>query len=233
MSEPTLDFDQYQFLTFDCYGTLVDWENGILNAIQPILHQHNVAIDSPYLFELFDRFEQEIKAKSANFIKYREVLNGTMKKFANHFDVRFSQNEIEALANSVKNWPLFSDTNEALKFLKQKYKLVVVSNIDEDLFAQTANNFSVCLDDAVLAEQIQSYKPATKHFEITVQRLDTTKEKILHIAQSVVHDIIPANKLGWDNIWVRRYGGRLGTPTPESNPTLTVDNLQSLVDLIK
>lgn len=233
MSEQTLDFEQYQFLTFDCYGTLVDWEKGILNAIQKVLHRHNITIDSQQLFELFDRFEQEVKTKSENFIKYREVLNRTMQKFADHFDVRFSQSEIEALASSVANWPLFPDTNEALEFLKQKYKLVVVSNIDEDLFAQTANNFSVSLDNTVLAEQIQSYKPATKHFEITVQRLGTTKENILHVAQSIIHDIIPANNLGWDNIWVRRYRGRLGTPTPESNPMLTVDDLQSLVDLIK
>lgn len=184
------------------------------------------------LFKLFDQFERGTKAESDQFITYRSVLHGVMTKFEDHFNLSLSRNEIESLADSIKKWPLFQDTNQALRKLREKYDLVVVSNIDEDLFNQTAQNFSVPIDDTVLADQVRSYKPSLKHFEVALEKLETTPATILHVAQSVYHDIKPATELGWDTVWVRRYGGRMGSPPPKCKPSLVVDDLQSLVAVL-
>ncbi|QYO62519.1 HAD family hydrolase [Leptolyngbya sp. 7M] len=140
-----LDFERYEALTFDCYGTLVDWETGMLGALKPLLAQHGVELDDDAILDLFAEFEAELE--QGEYKPYRQVLEQVVQKFGERFGFSPSEAEKSALPNSIQQWLPFSDTVDALKALKQKYKLVILSNVDDDLFADTAKHLQVPFDD--------------------------------------------------------------------------------------
>ncbi len=228
-----INFNQYKALTFDCYGTLIDWENGILGVLKPLLLAHNTNLDDEQILELFTEFEAELE--KGEYIKYREVLKRVVQKFGERFGFEPTADELNSLADSIQHWLPFPDTVEALRALKQKFKLVIISNVDDDLFAFSAKQLEVEFDQIITAEQAKSYKPSLNNFRLAIERIDLPLEQILHVAASVYHDIVTAKSLGLSTVWVNRHGDQKGiftTGSPVSQPHLEVPNLKTLAALV-
>ncbi len=228
-----LRFENFETLTFDCYGTLIDWEKGILSSLKPVLVNHGIAIDGDEVLEIYAGLEA--KAEQGDYQTYKSVLRTVLTGFGKKFAFKPSGEELNAFSTCVKNWPPFDDSTEALKALQTKYKLCILSNIDDDLFTYSAEHLQVNFDTVFTAQQIGSYKPALKNFEFAIKHIGVPKEQILHVAQSLFHDIVPAKKLGLSTAWINRRKGKEGfgaTPPAEAKPDFEFPNLKSLVDSI-
>lgn len=229
-----MKFDQYQALTFDCYGTLVDWETGILTALRPVLARHNVSLSDAAIIEAYSRFEA--RSETGTYRRYRDVLNGVVRQFGAEYGFEPTEAEANALVASFGQWKPFPDTVPALQALKRRFKLVILSNVDDDLFALTAQQLLVSFDDVITAQQIGSYKPALRNFETAIARIGPPKERILHVGASLYHDIVPAKTLGLAAVWVNRWKGKGGigatAPTP-GMPDLEVPDLKTLAALVE
>ncbi|QLE55878.1 haloacid dehalogenase type II [Nostoc sp. TCL26-01] len=228
-----IDFNQYKALTFDCYGTLINWESGILTSIQPVLTAHNINLSDELILEHFAEFESALE--QGEYRRYRDVLRGVVQKFAEQFDFEPTTHEINSLADSIQHWQPFSDTVAALKSLKQKFGLVIISNVDNDLFAFSAKLLQVEFNHVITAEQAKSYKPSLNNFRLAIERIGIPQQQILHVAASVYHDIVPAKSLGIATVWVNRRGEQkgAGAALPAiAQPDLEVPDLQTLVSEI-
>jgi len=221
----TIDLNDYQVFTFDCYGTLIDWETGVLTAVAPILSNHNIHLTNEQIFNAFGEIENEIEA--GEYIKYRQVLRNVVKKMGDRFNFTPNLTEIDALAASLTTWRPFPDTVEALQVLKQKFKLAVISNVDDNLFSETVKHLQVDFDCVITAEQIKTYKPSHNNFHVAFDKIGLPKEKILHVAASVYHDIIPAKALGMSAVWVNRRGVK-----QDSGADLEVPDLKTLASIV-
>lgn len=228
-----INFNRFEVLTFDCYGTLIDWESGMLLALQSILSTHHIELDETSILEYFAKFESELE--QGEYIKYRTVLQGVVQKFGEKLEFSPSTAELNALADSIQNWQPFSDTVEALKILKQRFKLAIISNIDDDLFAFSAKRLLVPFDLIVTAEQVKSYKPSLQNFKVAIQKLGVLPENILHVACSVYHDIVPGRSLGLSTVWVNRRHGKQGAGAAlpaQGQPDLVVPDLKTLTEMV-
>ena len=230
---PKINFDKFKVLSFDCYGTLIDWEKGILTAIIPVLKKHDIEADNKQILELYAKFES--KAEKGRYIKYKDVLRKVMKEISKKFGFTPSAKESECLVNSLNNWKPFPDTVAALQKLKKKFRLAIISNIDNDLLAFSTRHLKVKFDYMITAEQVKSYKPSLNNFRVAIKRTGLSSKEILHVAQSIYHDIIPAKKVGLSNVWVNRRKDKKGfgaTPPARSKPNLEVPDLRMLVSII-
>jgi len=224
-----LDFDQFAYLTFDCYGTLIDWERGIVQALRPVLASHGVELSDDEMLERFG--ELESAAEKAPYKRYREVLATVLDGFGEAFGFTPTTDERETFGGSVEHWPAFPDSPEALKMLSQRFKLVILSNVDDDLFAFSAKRLGVEFADVITAQQVGSYKPDLRNFQVMLERTGNQPERVLHVAQSLFHDIAPAKSLGLTTVWVNRRHDRPGfgaTPPAEATPDLEVPDLITL-----
>jgi 2-haloacid dehalogenase len=220
-------------LTFDCFGTLIDWERGILTALQPILRARSISLDDDDVLQRFAPLEAA--AEAGPYVTYRAVLGQVVDGFGEQLGFAATQAERYALSESVPSWPPFADTGPGLRALKTRFKLAVITNCDTDLFAATAKQFPVSFDEVITAEQVGSYKPSRKNFEVAFERLGVPRENILHVAQSLYHDIAPARELGLTTVWVNRRGNASGsgaTPQATATPDYEVPDLRSLVELL-
>ena len=227
-----IQFDSYSTITFDCYGTLVDWEGGMLAALTPLLAKHGVELTDSQILHQFGTYES--KLEQGPYLSYREILKGVVKKFGADFGFDPSLNEQDALPDSIKYWQPFPDTIAALKQLKQSLKLAIISNVDDGLFADTAQNLEVEFDYIITAEQVKSYKPSLKNFEYAIDRMGCRADQIIHAAGSIYHDIVPASSLGLTTVWVDRrasQGGSGAAPTAEGQADLVVPDLKTLASL--
>jgi len=227
-----LDFSQFEYLTFDCYGTLINWETGILAALRPILLAHGIELPDEEILRLYGDFESE--AQSGDYRLYRSILEAVIRAFGDQFGFTASAAETQSLPNSLAQWPPFPDTVEALRILRTRFKLAIVSNVDDDLFAGTAKLLEVPFDAIITAEQAGSYKPSHRNFELALQRIARPKDKVLHVAQSLFHDIAPARALGIKSVWVNRRASQPGpgaTKPANAIPDLEVRTLRALADL--
>jgi 2-haloacid dehalogenase len=225
-----LDAASFDALTFDCYGTLIDWATGISRALQPILHNHDVEVEDDELFRLYGRFEKDVE--SGEYVRYREVLRRVGRRLGTHFGFTPTNAELERFADSVGRWPVFGDTNTALGRLGEHFRLAVVSNVDDDLFHDTARHFTITFDEVVTGEQMGAYKPDLAPFETAFTRLGVPPNRLLHVARSVYHDVNPSGRMGISCAWVQRYDERFDPPTPQTDPVLTVSDLSSLADAL-
>ena len=228
-----IDFQQFEVLSFDCYGTLIDWESGILTPLKTILSNHNINIGDQQILELFA--QRESIQEERKYLKYREVLKKVVQDFGEKLSFEPSEEELKALAESIRSWEPFTDTVRALKALQKRYKLTIISNIDNDLFAYTAKKLEVEFDWIITAEQVKSYKPSLRNFEFAIQKMGIAPNKLLHVAQSVYHDIVPAKTMGLTAVWVNRRQGKEGfgaTAPATGNPDLEVPDLKTLVSLM-
>ncbi len=227
-----IDLDSFEILSFDCYGTLADWGSGILPALAPILARHRCSAPARQLLEAYGRLESS--AEKPPYRPYSIVLREVMEGLGRMLGFSPAGVELDALASSIASWVPFPDTREALRALRTKYRLAILSNIDDDLFAMTAPTLGVELDWVVTAGQIGAYKPSLENFRLALARFGRPKEKVLHVAQSLFHDIAPARALGLASIWVNRRHGLPGagaTPPADGRPDLEVRDLKSLASL--
>jgi 2-haloacid dehalogenase len=222
-----LDFDRFQAITFDSYGTLIDWETGLLAALQRILQAHSQNLSDKQVLEIYGELEPPAQNP---YRRYREVLGVVVRGYGERLGFQVSDSEANSLPESIKSWQPFPDTVAALKKLKTKYKLAIISNIDDDLLAATTPKLQVVFDEVVTAEQARAYKPSPAPFRLALQRLGLPPDQVLHAGQSVYHDVIPAKALGIAAVLVHRRGFGATRPTA-GEPDLRVPDLQTLASL--
>ena len=227
-----LDLTRFKVLTFDCYGTMIDWESGIFSALRPILAAHKKSIADSELLRLYS--ELEASAEQGEFLPYRDVLQSVVRGFGERLGFSPTADEVRSLPESLANWPPFADTVAALRKLKTHYQLAVISNVDDDLFAATAPKLEIAFDRVITAQQAGCYKPCMKIFELAEERIGVSRDHWLHVGQSIYHDVIPAQSLGIATVWVNRPSPRPGAGAAKAatgKPDLEVPNLKTLADL--
>jgi len=216
----------FEALTFDCYGTLIDWETGMVNGLEP-LTSRLPDLDRDAILEAHAKAESTQQAQTPS-MKYRELLAIVYKRLAERWQIPVSHEECLTYGRSVANWPAFPDTAEALRYLKKHYKLVILSNVDNASFATSLPKLGVDFDAIYTAEDVGSYKPNDANFHYmldTIGDIGVTKDKILHVAESLFHDHVPANRHGLANCWIHRRPavGGFGAPmNPGEMPTTTM-----------
>jgi 2-haloacid dehalogenase len=227
----------FKLLTFDCYGTLIDWEAGILAVLRPWAERSGLRASDDELLAAFGKAESAAE-REAPYAVYRDILRGTMSRIATQFGKAARASEQDALALSVGDWPAFADTAESLHALHEWHKLMVVSNVDKASFARTAPKLGVRLDGLVTAEEVGAYKPDERMFRRALEVAagwGIGPQEILHVAQSLYHDIVPAKRLGLATVWVDRRVGRPGGAAPMAPghvvPDLRVTSLRELVEV--
>ena len=224
-----LDFTRFEVLTFDCYGTLINWEAGILLALRRILSAHGKEIDDATLLKLYGDFEQ--RSEQGVFHPYREVLESVIRQFGVELRFAPTAEEVRSLPDSLSTWQPWPDTVAALRQLKTRFRLAILSNVDDDLFALTRPQLEVDFDEAITAQQAQAYKPSLKLFELALSRIHAPAHRVLHVGQSIYHDVIPAQALGLATVWVNRPSSRPGVgavKAAQAKPDLTVSTLAEL-----
>lgn len=227
-----LDFRRFRVLTFDCYGTLIDWESGILGALRPLLAAHGKSLSDEKLLELYGELEAE--AEAGEYQTYRTILEGVARGVGGRLEFSPTDAEAASLPESLKNWQPFPDTVAALRKLKSRFQLAIVSNTDDDLFADTARLLEVPFDWVITAQQARSYKPSHNNFRLALERIALPPDAVLHCAQSIYHDVIPARELGLATVWVNRRAGKRGegaTKAAQGRPDLEVPDLKTLAEM--
>jgi 2-haloacid dehalogenase len=219
----------YDVLMFDCYGTIIDWETGLLQTLKPLLRNHSVMLPDDQILARYGQLETEIQA--GEYRKYAEVLASVLLALGRQHRFTPTDQEVLEFSRAVQHWPPFEDSAAALAALQKKFKLVILSNIDDDLFELSRAQLDVTFDHVFTAEQIGSYKPARRNFTYALEQLAIPKERVLHVAQSLFHDIAPTTEMGLKNVWVNRRKGRQGsgaTPPAQVKPDFEVPDLRSL-----
>ena len=227
-----LDFTRFQALTFDCYGTLINWEAGIFSALKPILAAHGKSIADATLLEMYG--ELEAQGEQGEYRPYQEVLSSVVRGFGERLGFSPTETEQRSLPASVPEWRPFADSVAALRKLQTRYRLAVISNIDDDLFAASAPRLEIAFDQVITAQQARCYKPGLAIFNRALAKIGEAPEHVLHVGQSIYHDVIPAQTLGLSTVWVNRPSPRpnVGAVKPAvGTPDLEVSSLQSLADL--
>jgi len=227
-----IDFERFEVLTFDCYGTLIDWEAGILAGLRRALDARGVAAGDDDLLERYARHEAAIEA--GEYRRYRDVLALALRGVCAEIGVEPSDEEAAAFGGSVGEWPAFPDSPDALARLARRFRLGVITNCDDDLFAASNRRLGVTFDWVITAEQIGSYKPDRRNFEVAFERIGVPRERILHVAQSLFHDHVPAKELGLTTAWIDRRRGRPGsgaTPPATAVPDVAVPDMATFADL--
>jgi putative hydrolase of the HAD superfamily len=209
-SKPTevhlMRLSDFKVLTFDCYGTLIDWESGMTAALLPLTSRIACPLSRNDILEAHARYESE-QQRVTPAKPYRELLAVVYKRLAEEWAVPVSWDECLAYGRSVGDWPAFADTVAALQYLKQHYKLVILSNVDNASFAQSQERLKVAFDAIYTAEDIGSYKPSPRNFTYMLENLAAcgiARRHVLHTAESLFHDHAPANEAGLASAWIHR-----------------------------
>jgi 2-haloacid dehalogenase len=230
-----VDLDRFGALTFDCYGTLIDWEAGILAGLRAVLDPRAVVVEDEDLLERYARHEAAIEA--GPYLRYREVLAEALRRVCAELGIEPRWDEAEAFGGSVGSWPAFADSSTALASLASRFRLAVVTNCDDDLFAASNRRLGVTFDWVVTAQQVGSYKPSRRNFDVALERIEADgipRDRVLHVAQSLFHDHVPAKELGMTTAWINRRHDRPGsgaTPPAEATPDIVVRDMASLAAL--
>ena len=203
-----LDFSRFRFISFDCYGTLIDWETGILSALRPILDKHSIDLPDTELLQLYGELEAE--AETGEYKPYRNVLRDVAAGIGKRLGFEASSAEQNSLPDSLSSWRPFPDTVNALRDLSSKFKLAIISNIDDDLFVASARHLETNFDHVITAFQAHANKPSPTIFRLAQERLGISTQEWLHAGQSIYHDVIPAKSLGLSTVWVNRPSKRPG-----------------------
>ena len=215
-----LDLSRFSALTFDCIGTLIDWPTGILAVLRPIGDRYHLGLSDADLLARYADIERQIE--SGPYLPYREVLARVMQRLIPGAPAY----EAHALASALPTWQPFPDTLPALQRLAARYRLAVLSNVDDDLFAPILDTLGRPFETAITASQVRSYKPAEAHFREAMARLGLPADRILHVAESRFHDVEPAARLGMGTVWVHRGATASGPSQAQSD--LTVRSLAEL-----
>lgn len=225
------DFSNIEWVSFDCYGTLIDWETGISSAVSEVLEPYGIRKTHAEILQLFSDVEPLIQS-SGDFKEYRVVLREVMGMMCDRLGVRPTGADLDSLPSSLAHWPIFPDAPPALSALKQSYKLAIISNVDDDLFAGSARALGVEFDAVITSQQVQAYKPNARNFEAASVVMSVDKERWLHVAESLYHDIGPANQLGVKSVWVKRADRGGGTRQTDAKPDLVAPDLTALAEMM-
>ena len=226
----SINSGDFKYLSFDCYGTLVDWEQGILSSLESVFGNYE-AVSKVAMLQSFAKWEAHFEAGA--FLNYREVLTRVQAEMCREFSV--SCDNPTVLPDSVSTWKPFADSTLALRHLKQHFKLAILSNVDREMFAGTCRLLDFEFDLVCTAEEIGAYKPSLDNFHFLLDRLDCDRSQLLHVAQSVFHDHVPAAKLGIQSVWVNRPSlipGQGVTKSVDMQPSHQVTSMAELVQLL-
>ncbi|MGT2509585.1 haloacid dehalogenase type II [Cupriavidus basilensis] len=196
----------YKVLTFDCYGTLIDWERGMIDGLSPLLQRLDREISRDEVLELHALHEAAQQRQTPT-KPYREVLAVVYRRIAEEFGLAVPWDECLAYGDSIRRWPAFHDSASVLQYLKKHFKLVVLTNIDNQSFAHSNEKLQVEFDAIYTADDIGYYKPSLANFEYMLEkqaRMGIEKKDILHVAESMFHDHGPANEIGLASCWIFR-----------------------------
>ncbi|UCF19717.1 MAG: haloacid dehalogenase type II [Gemmatimonadota bacterium] len=216
----------WETISFDCYGTLVDWEAGIVEAFQRAAAEDGHQLDPRLIVSAYHEIEPQVQS-AGTYRPYRAILEEAALQVAHRLSWELESGRAGFLAESLPDWPVFPDTRKALERLGDRYRLAVLSNIDDDLLAATLREIGVSFDWTVTAQQLRSYKPAPAHFREAIRRAGAGGARLIHTAQSWFHDIAPATQLGLAAVWVNRKGEPAGVGR---RPLHTVAHLGELAD---
>src|SRR5260221_10251966 len=230
-----MKLDDFAALTFDCYGTLIDWESGMARAPLPAVAQPAAEVSGESWLEGDGRIEHDVEAAHPKML-YSEILRRTYLALAKESGIMPDEAAAAAYAASIRDWPAFSDTAASLQYLKRHYKLVILSNVDRASFRGSLPKLGVEFDAVLTAEEIGSYKPDRRNFHYMISKLAETgvpKERILHTAQSLFHDHVPAKELGLTTAWINRRHGKKGTGATKAVGAVTPDfTFNSLAEFV-
>jgi putative hydrolase of the HAD superfamily len=214
-----LKFTDFEALSFDCYGTLIDWEAGIDAVLGPWARRRGLDLGKDELLEAYARAEAEAEREHPGEL-YRDILARGFRSLGDELGAPVSDEDAAALASSVPDWPAFDDSRAALVVLGQRFKLIILSNVDRVSFAGSEARLGVNFTSVLTAEEIGSYKPSPRNFDALaaeVRRLGVDRRRLLHVAQSLFHDHGPAKRAGLQTVWINRRHDRPGwgaTPAP-------------------
>ena len=231
-----MDISGKTTLTFDCYGTLIDWETGIWDGFQMLLRSNNSTISRQICLLAFAEIESAVQASHPDML-YPDVLSLTHRLFSERFDLQTSDELDSRFGSFVPYWPAFDDSADALRQLKARFRLVILSNVDRTSFAGSHERLGVEFDGIFTAEDIGSYKPNPRNFDYMLSHLSDSRTEVLHVAQSLFHDIQPATKAGLQTTWIDRQnladGGSWGATAIIDKPPqadLRFTSLQAFAD---
>jgi 2-haloacid dehalogenase len=205
-----MSLTSFKVLTFDCYGTLIDWESGMIEGLKPLTERVGRSLTRNEILEAhaFHESNQQVRTPTK---LYRDLLPIVYKRLAEEWGVSVTHEECVAYGRSIRNWPAFEDSAGALQYLKRFYKLVILSNVDNESFSFSNKRLQVEFDAIITAEDVGAYKPSDKNFEYMIERLGRglggeaiRKQEILHTAESVFHDHKPANRFSLASCWIYR-----------------------------
>ena len=214
-----MHLSDYKVLSFDCYGTLIDWETGILDHLAPLIERARSSLDADEVLATHAHHERE-QQRATPHMKYSDLLATVYRRIAEEWALTTSWDECLTYGHSVGDWPVFDDTMPALTQLKEKFRLVILSNVDNRSFALSQQKMGVEFDAIYTAEDIGSYKPSKRNFcymLANLARLDVKREDILHVAESLFHDHEPASEMGLNRCWIYRRHDRRGSGTAEQS----------------
>jgi len=232
-----MDFGFFKAITFDCYGTLIDWEKGIGDLIAPWLASVAPSVPADLAlsaFALMQAKHQQVRPA----LLYPEVLRRTWRDMERTFGWDRDDDHADMFARSVSAWPPFGDTVQSLHVLSRSYRLAILSNVDNESLKGTLVGLEVPFEFTVTAEDVGSYKPGLPHFRKAIEEFERRgipQQQVLHVAQSKHHDVKPARELGLASVWVNRRHGKKGsgaTLATEAEPDITVASLKALVGLM-
>jgi 2-haloacid dehalogenase len=227
----------FKVLTFDCYGTLIDWESGMVSALKPLTARSPKPLTRDEILEAHARHESSQQLHTPA-MKYSELLAVVYKRLAEEWGIAATWEDCLKYGNSVKDWPPFADSTEALNYLKQHYTLVILSNVDNASFAHSNRRLNVAFDAVYTAQDIGSYKPSSRNFDYMIDKLaglGIGKSEILHTAESLFHDHAPANRHGLASCWIYRRHDKQGfgaTMNPGAIPRHNF-RFNSMAELVK
>ena len=233
----TMKLSDFKVLTFDTYGTLIDWESGIYNALQPLLDKIPIRLERDEVLEQFAEFEIAQQRATPTMI-YRDLLTEVARSLAAKWQIRISDDEAREFGRSVKHWPAFADSPETLNYLRQHYRMATLTNCDRISYMGSNARLEIEWDAIYTAQDVGTYKPSPRNFEFMFERvrrdLGALPHEILHVAQSLTHDMVPATAAGMTKVWINRRHGREGlgaTAPPEGEYSIEWE-FNSMADFV-
>jgi 2-haloacid dehalogenase len=231
------DFDRFEAMSFDCYGTLIDWESGIANALRPWATRQGLEVDDETLLAAFGRHETHVEDETPAAM-YPRVLGETLRRVGKELGADVTDDDAAAFGDSVKDWPAFPDSSAALQRLATRFKLIILSNIDRRSFAASSPRLGVHFDAVITAQDVGSYKPRRGHFDRlfeTIAELGVARDRLVHVAESLFHDHQPAAALNLPSVWIHRRHAKGGTgatatPADDVSPTWRFTSMAEFAD---
>ena len=221
-----MKLSDFKILTFDTYGTLIDWESGIYNALQPLLDKIPIRLERDEVLELFAEFEIAQQRATPTMV-YRDLLTEVARSMAAKWQIKISDDEAREFGRSVKHWPEFSDSPESLNYLRQHYKMATLTNCDRISYMGSNARLEIEWDAIYTAQDVGTYKPSSRNFDYLFEHLrrdlGVLPNEILHVAQSLTHDMVPATAAGLPKVWINRRHNQEGlgaTAPPEGEYTI-------------